>query len=135
MDNKNIDKKESGGVKNGQAETFETNAREAFCPAREAFKILANKWSLIIIGELSGGKLRFNAIKKRSGGISSRELSKRLEVLEGIGAIERKVVSTRPVMIEYNLSEAGMELTHAIQSIHDWTVKNRRNIRIGRYEA
>ncbi|MHB8232095.1 MAG: winged helix-turn-helix transcriptional regulator [bacterium] len=109
---------------------MEDNKKEAFCPAHEAFKILANKWSLIIIKELSKEKFRFNQIKRKAEGISARELSKRLEVLEEIGAVERKIVSIRPVIIEYGMTQAGEELTCAIESIHEWTVKNKKNIKI-----
>ncbi len=99
-----------------------------YCPAQEAFKILANKWSLMIIKELSGENLRFNRIKKKIEGISSRELSKRLEVLEEIGAINRSIISIKPIMVEYSLTEAGKELTDAIDALHNWTIKNKRNI-------
>ena len=109
---------------------MENNKKEAFCPAQEAFKMLANKWSLIIIKELSSGKLRFNQIKKKTEGISARELSKRLEVLEAIGAVNRKIINVKPIMVEYSLTEAGKELVQAIEIIHNWTIKNKKNIKI-----
>ena len=101
---------------------------KTFCPAQEAFKILANKWSLMIIKELSEENLRFNRIKKKIESISSRELSKRLEVLEEIGAVDRNIISIKPIMVEYSLTEAGKELTEAIEILHNWTVKNKKNI-------
>ncbi len=101
---------------------------KTYCPAQEAFKILANKWSLMIIKELSGENLRFNRIKKKIEGISSRELSKRLEVLEEIGSVNRNIISIKPIMVEYSLTEAGKELTDAIEILHNWTIKNKRNI-------
>ena len=101
---------------------------KVFCPAHEAFKVLANKWSLMIIKELSDENLRFNRIKKKIEGISSRELSKRLEVLEGIGAVDRNIISTKPIMVEYSLTTAGKQLTEAIEILHNWTVKNKKNI-------
>ena len=101
---------------------------KTYCPAQEAFKILANKWSLMIIKELSSENLRFNRIKKKIEGISSRELSKRLEVLEEIGAVNRNIISIKPIMVEYSLTEAGKELTDAIEILHNWTIKNKRNI-------
>ncbi|RZD15009.1 MAG: transcriptional regulator [Candidatus Acidulodesulfobacterium ferriphilum] len=109
---------------------MENNKKEAFCPAQEAFKMLANKWSLIIIKELSSGKLRFNQIKKKTEGISARELSKRLEVLEAIGAVNRKIINVKPIMVEYSLTEAGKELVQAIEIIHNWTIKNKKNMKI-----
>ncbi len=105
-----------------------TQNNKAFCPAQEAFKMLANKWSLMIIKELSVENLRFNRIKKRIEGISSRELSRRLEVLEEIGAVDRNIISIKPIMVEYSLTEAGKELTEAIEILHNWTVKNKKNI-------
>ena len=109
---------------------MENNKKEVFCPAQEAFKMLANKWSLIIIKELSSGKLRFNQIKKKTEGISARELSKRLEVLEAIGAVNRKIINVKPIMVEYSLTEAGKELVQAIEIIHNWTIKNKKNMKI-----
>ncbi len=109
---------------------MENNKKEAFCPAQEAFKILANKWSLIIIKELSASKLRFNQIKKKMEGISARELSKRLEVLEKIGSVNRKIISIKPIRVEYSLTKAGNELVQAIEIIHNWTIKNKKNIKI-----
>lgn len=114
---------------------MKNDKKEAFCPAQKAFKILANKWSLIIIRELSSEKLRFNQIKKKIEGISARELSKRLEVLEEIGAINRKITQVKPVMIEYSLTEAGKELIDAIEIIHNWTIKNKKNIKIKNFGA
>ncbi|RZV40430.1 MAG: transcriptional regulator [Candidatus Acidulodesulfobacterium acidiphilum] len=108
---------------------MENETNKNYCPAQEAFKVLANKWSLMIIKELSSEKMRFNAIKKKIDGISSRELSKRLEVLEQIGAINRKIISIKPIMVEYSLTEAGNELTDAIEILHDWTIKNKKNIK------
>ena len=109
---------------------MENNKKDAFCPAQEAFKILANKWSLIIIKELSTSKLRFNQIKKKMEGISARELSKRLEVLEKVGAVNRKIISIKPIRVEYSLTKAGNELVQAIEIIHNWTIKNKKNIKI-----
>jgi DNA-binding HxlR family transcriptional regulator len=109
---------------------MENNKKEAFCPAQEAFKMLANKWSLIIIKELADGTLRFNQIKKKTEGISARELSKRLEVLEEIGAVNRKIMEVKPIRVEYSLTEAGKELVQAIEIIHNWTIKNKKNIKI-----
>mgnify|MGYP001626466992 CR=1 FL=1 len=108
---------------------MKNEANKNYCPAQEAFKVLANKWSLLIIKELSSEKMRFNAIKKKIEGISSRELSKRLEVLEEIGAISRNIISIKPIMVEYSLTEAGKELTDAIEILHDWTIKNKKNIK------
>ncbi len=31
-------------------------------------------------------------------------------------------------MVEYSLTEAGKELTDAIEILHNWTIKNKRNI-------
>ena len=109
---------------------MENNKKEAFCPAQEAFKILANKWSLIIIKELSASKLRFNQIKKKMEGISARELSKRLEVLEKVGAVNRKIISIKPIRVEYSLTKAGNELVQAIEIIHNSTIKNKKYIKI-----
>jgi DNA-binding HxlR family transcriptional regulator len=81
----------------------------------------------MIIKELSEENLRFNRIKKKIESISSRELSKRLEVLEEIGAVNRNIISIKPIMVEYSLTEAGKELTEAIEILHNWTVKNKKN--------
>lgn len=122
-------KKQTNGSKIKEEKTM-TEEKGIFCPAQEAFKILANKWSLIIIKEIFQKKLRFNELKKKVDGISARELSKRLEVLEKIGAINRTLISDKPIKVEYSLTEQGKELINAIELIHNWTIKNKNNIKI-----
>jgi DNA-binding HxlR family transcriptional regulator len=82
-----------------------------------------------IIRELALDNHRFNGLKN-SIGISARELSKRLEVLENIGAVNRRLISEKPIKVEYSLTKAGKELTQAIETIHEWTVKNKKRIKI-----
>ncbi|HVL88148.1 MAG TPA: helix-turn-helix domain-containing protein [Candidatus Thermoplasmatota archaeon] len=74
----------------------------------ERVKPLFQKWTLEMLFVLAvAQKLRFNQIKSRLEGISSRTLSTKLQELEAMGLVDRNVVNERPVRIEYRLSEQG----------------------------
>lgn len=71
-------------------------------------KPLFQKWTMEMLFLLAvAEKLRFNQMKTRLTGISSRTLSTKLQELEALGLVERHVVTDRPVRIEYRLSRRG----------------------------
>lgn len=70
---------------------------------------ILQKWVVEIIHTLFiEGAARFNNIKRKLHGISSRTLTTKLRLLEDTGFLKRELVSERPVVFEYKLSEKGM---------------------------
>ncbi|CAH0996000.1 hypothetical protein EMA8858_02128 [Emticicia aquatica] len=77
---------------------------------KDTMNVMNGKWKLLIIGVLLYGKKRFKDLEKSIPKITPRMLSKELKELEMNGIIMRKVHSTIPVTVEYELSDSGKSL-------------------------
>ncbi len=84
----------------------------------ELFKM----WTLPIIHALTlKHPARFNELKRIIDGISSTSLAERLNELDHLGVIERKVYAQEtPPRVEYSLTEKGIELTKIIGELAEW---------------
>lgn len=79
----------------------------------DKLQVFFNKWTVEVIIVLSQAPtLRFNEIRERLSGISSRTLSQRLKELEDQGLVARKVYDERPVRIEYSLTRKGLDVAY-----------------------
>jgi DNA-binding HxlR family transcriptional regulator len=65
---------------------------------------------------------RFNDIKRRLEGVTQRVLTQTLRRLERNGMIERRVLATSPVGVEYSLTPLGESLRDPFGRLYDWTV-------------
>jgi DNA-binding HxlR family transcriptional regulator len=72
---------------------------------------LVKKWTVEIMYCLYRNRtMRFSELRRLLGGVSSRTLSDRLKELEGMGLVTRRVSQTRPVRVEYSLTEGGRRI-------------------------
>lgn len=77
----------------------------------ESSRFIFQKWTLEILYTLGVSKvLRFGMLKTALPGISSRTLSLKLDELERLGFVNRKLYDERPIRVEYSLTEKGMTL-------------------------
>ena len=95
---------------------------------RDTMDILSGKWKIRIIGSLSFGKQRFMELKANIDGIAAKMLSKELQVLEANGLVTRTVLDTKPVTVEYELTEYGHSLKPIINEISSWGIKHRERV-------
>ncbi len=92
-----------------------------FCPRYEkAVRVLGKRWTPLVVRALLGGPRRFTEIRDYVGSISDRLLSQRLKELEREGIVQKRVVSTTPVRIEYALTDKGKELQQVVEAIQRW---------------
>ena len=92
-----------------------------YCPAySQAIEILGRRWTGAIVRSLLSGTTRFSELSDGIPGISDRLLSERLKELESEGIVERKVVPTTPVRIEYSLTEKGSALGSVVRAVNAW---------------
>lgn len=85
-----------------------------------ALAVLNGKWKLPIILSLQFGNKRFSQIAKEIPNITDKMLSKELRDLECHELVERKVYDSRPVVIEYRLTEYGSTLKPVIEMLRNW---------------
>lgn len=91
------------------------------CPRYEkAFEVLGKKWTGLILRILMGGPRRFCEFRAQVPEVSDRLLSERLKELEDEGIVQRIVHNTKPVLIEYELTEKGRALEPVVLSVEDW---------------
>lgn len=102
------------------------------CPVRyvlavnDTLNVISGKWKLSIIASLIHGKKRFKELERSIEGITPRMLSKELKELEVNGVVKRLVHNTRPVLIEYELTESGYRLTDVIDAMIQWGLAHRQ---------
>lgn len=94
---------------------------DKMCPAYEkAMELLGKKWTGLILRILMGGSKRFCEFREQVPEMSDRLLSERLTELEETGIVQRRVHQTKPVLIEYELTDKGRALEPVVQSIGNW---------------
>ena len=99
----------------------------AFCPYyHQAVEVIGRRWTGAILRALLVGVGRFSEIKATIPDLSDRMLSERLKELEQEGLVERVVIPSTPVRIDYRLTPKGRALQDVVDAVaawaHDWLI-------------
>ncbi len=94
------------------------------CPTRALIDQLADKWAILVLLAMAPAPARFNALKRTVEGITQKMLSQTLRRLEWNGVIERRIHATRPVTVEYELTDLGRTLMPVIEGLRSWSMTN-----------
>jgi DNA-binding HxlR family transcriptional regulator len=86
---------------------------------------IGDKWTVLVVGILSGGPQRFTTILRTIGGVSHRMLTLTLRGLERDGLVTRTVYPSIPPKVEYELTDLGCSLIEPLKSLSSWGRKNR----------
>ena len=70
---------------------------------------IADKWSIMVVGVLSHGPMRFNALQRSIPGISHRMLTLTLRGLERDGLVKRIAFATIPPRVDYELTACAAD--------------------------
>ncbi|MEG1237233.1 MAG: helix-turn-helix domain-containing protein [Flavobacterium sp.] len=108
-----------------------SNAVRALQDAKDA---LGGKWILLIIHYLIVREKENNTFKKMEKdieGISAKMLSKELKILEFNKIVERKIMDTKPMTVQYSITNYGKEANNVILALLDWG-KRHRSVMYGR---
>lgn len=92
---------------------------------------LADKWTVRIMWAYCPDMepIRFNDLKRRVDGITQKVLSQHLRRLERTGILERRVVSTRPLAVEYAVTALGLTLREPISMLYGWARAHSAEVR------
>ena len=94
---------------------------EAFCPVfHRAVELIGRRWTGAIVHALLSGVTHFSELTAAIPELSDRMLAARLEELQREGIVERRVVPSTPVRIEYHLTAKGRALDPVIRAVSDW---------------
>ena len=95
----------------------------------DTMQLLSGKWKLIILGTLlRNGTMRFMELKRTLSGIAPKKLSKDLQDLELNQLVKREVMNTKPITVEYSITEHGRTLDNLIGEVIDWGMIHRKEI-------
>lgn len=94
-----------------------------YCALARASELLAERWTLPLVRELSVGPQRFGDLLRRLPGLSSSVLSTRLARLEGAGVVVRKELPPPASCQVYALGEAGRALAPALRALMVWGLR------------
>ena len=98
----------------------------------DAMAVLGGKWKIHLLAVLTfKGKRRFSDLLRDLDGIGAKMLSKDLHELEANQLISRTVIQTRPLTVEYEITEYGKQLTPVICEIITWGMAHRQHIMRG----
>jgi len=95
---------------------------------KDALYVLNGKWKLPLIISLQNGPKRFNEIQKSLGEITPKILSKELKELELNEFVLRKVYSTTPVTVTYELTDYSSSLDKVIDELRKWGMHHRERL-------
>lgn len=85
-----------------------------------ALNILGDKWSPLLLGQLTGGAKTFGELELALGGISPRTLSARLDKLVEHDIVSKNLYCKHPPRYRYELTDKGIELQGILRAMGDW---------------
>lgn len=85
-----------------------------------AMEIIGNKWTALILRDMTTGPKRFTEFERSIEGINPRTLSQRLDDLEEHGIITKQSFAEMPPRCEYSLTEKGNDLVPILQQMAVW---------------
>jgi DNA-binding HxlR family transcriptional regulator len=97
---------------------------------RDALEIFSGKWKIPIIGALIYlQKSGFKELQRMVGDITPKMLSKELKELEVNHLVKRTVLDTRPVTVQYSITEYGKTCQSVIFELYQWGEQHRKKIK------
>lgn len=99
---------------------------------REVLDRIGDKWSLLVVGALREGPLRFGELERTIEGISQRMLTLTLKHLVEDGLVSRTAYAEVPPRVEYEVTELGKTLVPLVIALAEWAMANRDRINANR---
>ena len=94
---------------------------EANCKALgQIFERIGDKWTIMIVGALARGPMRFNALQRAIPGLSHKMLTTTLRGLERDGLVTRTAFATIPPRVDYELTAQGRSLHEPLLTLASW---------------
>jgi DNA-binding HxlR family transcriptional regulator len=89
----------------------------------KALDILGDKWTPLLIKELTLCPQTFSELEQQLEGISPRTLSQRLNKLVDEKIVDKRLYCERPPRYSYQLSPKGTDLQTILQDMARWSAK------------
>jgi DNA-binding HxlR family transcriptional regulator/putative sterol carrier protein len=93
---------------------------QQFCALARALDVAGDRWTLLIVRELTPGPRRFTDLVDGLPGISRKLLTERLRDLERDGVVVRQELPPPAARQVYGLTDDGRDLAHAMSPLIAW---------------
>src|SRR3954449_552949 len=93
-----------------------------YCPIGTGIDVLGDRWTPLVIREMSVGSTRFNEIHRGIPRISRTLLSQRLRTMERRGLLHRDIAADGR-SVGYTLTDAGRALIPIVWEIGQWAAR------------
>jgi len=107
---------------------------ESVCPIRGVLDKLGDKWSMLVVLELSAGERRFSDLRRRIPDISQKMLTQTLRALQRDGLAARTVHPSVPPAVSYRLTAMGESLLGPFGALVAWADANHPAVVLARQE-
>lgn len=87
---------------------------------RDVLARVGDKWSLLVMGVLGDGPMRFTVLQREIDGISHRMLTQTLRTLERDGLVTRTAYPEIPPRVEYEVTPLGRSLIEPVLGLVAW---------------
>lgn len=94
------------------------------CPSRALLDHVTTRWGVLVLALLLEGPHRFSELSGAVSGVSDKMLSQTLKTLAADGFVERSVTDGPPVQVQYELTEAGVEVATRVAELVEWLEVN-----------
>jgi DNA-binding HxlR family transcriptional regulator len=115
----------------------QANPYDRNCPTRRLLDRIGDQWTVLIVGALTPGPLRFTEIGRRVDGISQKVLTQTLRSLVRDGLLTRTAYPTIPPKVEYELTALGRNLSEPLELLDRWARRHMSSVQEARdaYDA
>lgn len=103
------------------SETAPTDSPVLAPAHRELLDQVLDKWSLQVLDSLCERPQRFNELRRSVPAVTQKSLTATLRRLERNGMVERDLLSSRPVAVEYRISALGSTLQDLVDALLAWS--------------
>lgn len=103
--------------------TFRRRYQDA-CASAHALDLVGERWALLVMRELLTGAKRFSDLRAGLPGISANVLTQRLEGLELIGLVQRRILPWPAAAKVYELTSWGYESEPIFRAMARWAARS-----------
>jgi DNA-binding HxlR family transcriptional regulator len=104
----------------------------AECGTRTVLDLLADKWTVLVVGALAAGTRRYGELQRQIEGVSPKMLTQTLRHMERDGLVRRTVYPVIPPMVEYDLTALGQTLIAPLTAICGWAAGHLSEVELAR---
>ena len=93
------------------------------CAIARVLDVVGERWSLLLVRELTFGPRRYRDLATGLPGIPSNMLAERLKDLQAAGVVTRRTLPAPTDVTVYELTDAGRALQPALKELLDWGLR------------